>query len=451
MDPGLLLVPLGALIGFSIAYIVTRRRAAAWRYAARRAGLTGIREKRRLWFLTELRGEIDGFTVVIQAYRHAGKNKGGTKLIVSDNRGRIPVSLDLRAESIGTAIEKTFGAKEIELGDREFDDQVYVRGAEETLLAVLDEQTRALVRQTVGRGARIVDGGLRWETRGNPDGESLAAVLEMLLAMARQLARPVDVVERLVERVRHDSAVGVRLHCLDLLARKFAGDERARAAFREQLGSEVGEMRLRAAMALGEDGEATLLEIASGPQAEETPAARALAALGASLPVDRALAILETALAAGRRVVARATVEALAAVRSAAAVPPLVRLLAASDAAGDGELAVATARSLAAIGDSSAEAGLAASLASVNAELRLAAADALGRLGTAAAVAPLHAAVDDHLLDLDLRSAARQAVASIQSRAAGASPGQVSLAEGESGQVSVAEDRGGRVTLPEAE
>jgi molecular chaperone DnaK (HSP70) len=52
--------------------------------------------------------------------------------------------------------------------------------------------------------------------------------------------------------------------------------------------------------------------------------------------------------------------------------------------------------------------------------------------------------------DKRLRSAARQAVARIQSRRVGASPGQLSLASDEAGQLSLAdEDPKGQLSLPE--
>jgi hypothetical protein len=49
--------------------------------------------------------------------------------------------------------------------------------------------------------------------------------------------------------------------------------------------------------------------------------------------------------------------------------------------------------------------------------------------------------------DDDLRRAAREAVARIQERLTGASPGQLSLAEGESGQLSLTDDERGRVAI----
>jgi HEAT repeat protein len=73
---------------------------------------------------------------------------------------------------------------------------------------------------------------------------------------------------------------------------------------------------------------------------------------------------------------------------------------------------------------------------------------ALGRIGTVESVAPLADWVAHHVLDRFVRTDARRAIAAIQSRVPGASPGQLSLAGAEAGQVSLAEkDRRGEVSL----
>jgi hypothetical protein len=70
-------------------------------------------------------------------------------------------------------------------------------------------------------------------------------------------------------------------------------------------------------------------------------------------------------------------------------------------------------------------------------------------VGTAAAVMPLRGAAE-RVPDGTLRRAAREAVATIQSRLQGATPGQLSLSSSETGQVTLAgDDARGRVSLPE--
>ena len=77
----------------------------------------------------------------------------------------------------------------------------------------------------------------------------------------------------------------------------------------------------------------------------------------------------------------------------------------------------------------------------------MAAASALGRVGSSAAVLPLKEAAESFSHDPELRRATRQAIAGIQSRVQGASPGQLSLAGAEAGQLSLAEAEAGQLSL----
>jgi len=64
-----------------------------------------------------------------------------------------------------------------------------------------------------------------------------------------------------------------------------------------------------------------------------------------------------------------------------------------------------------------------------------------------AAVPPLKDAAETFSHDPDLVRAARQAIAEIQSRLPGASPGQLSLADAEAGQLSLAQAEAGQLSL----
>jgi hypothetical protein len=94
-------------------------------------------------------------------------------------------------------------------------------------------------------------------------------------------------------------------------------------------------------------------------------------------------------------------------------------------------------------GDARAEAPLLRALLEGPIERGRAAAAALGRVGTRDAVVPLRAAERDGAL----RSTARQAIAEIHARLAGAEQGQLSLAEGEAGRLSMVEGESGRLSL----
>jgi hypothetical protein len=442
MDVGLLFPIAGAGISLVVFLAQAFGRSAAWRHAAHGSGVSNVREKQVLGLLTELRGQVDGFEVTLKSY-HRGKHEHGTRVCV-DGRGRIPLSLNLRAEGFGSGLDKAFGGKELEIGDPGFDREVYAQGPENELLPLLDDETRSAVRAAIALRAHVVDGTARIEVRTWSNANRIASALESALRVARRLQRPGDPVEPLVKIAGTDSHPTVRVRCLDLLRRDHAEDQRARAAFRDALRSDAAEVRLTGAIALGDEGQAALVDIASRPDVTDLLAARAISALGAKLPADRAASILDDAIQKGRSAVALAAVQALALTGGALAVSRLTALLTGHAA----RLAVAAAHALGAIGDSAAEAPLLPALESEDSDVRNAAAEALGLVGTAAAVVPLHAAADAHLLDLSLRSATRQAIAAIQARLTGAAPGQVSLAEGEGGRITLShESDPGRLTI----
>lgn len=81
----------------------------------------------------------------------------------------------------------------------------------------------------------------------------------------------------------------------------------------------------------------------------------------------------------------------------------------------------------------------------------MAAANALGRIGSVAAVLPLREAAERSWLDRELRRVTRLAIAEIQSRLQGASPGQLSLAQAEAGQLSLATNPAGQLSFSGAE
>jgi hypothetical protein len=83
--------------------------------------------------------------------------------------------------------------------------------------------------------------------------------------------------------------------------------------------------------------------------------------------------------------------------------------------------------------------------------VRVAITEALGRVGSATAVLPLHELTERPGMTAPERRAARQALAEIRSRLHGASPGQLSLAEGEAGDLSLANDGAGHVSLADGD
>jgi HEAT repeat protein len=270
--------------------------------------------------------------------------------------------------------------------------------------------------------------------------QHLGEVLSQAVALGHRLATPENVPRRLAENLESEPVAGVRLQLLTTLAREFPDDAATREALLAAREDPDAEVRLRAGIALGPEGRDVLLAIAGGEGAPDETTERAVAALGVFLTAEAAQGILRNALRTRREATARACLGALGQRRGPGVVAALAKVLAVEKP----ELAASAAEALGVTGDASAEPALLAALAGPHAPVRLAAARALGRAGTREAVAPLREAEAG---DAEMRRAARQSIALIQSRVAGAQPGQLSLAGGEAGQLSMAEGEAGRLSL----
>jgi HEAT repeat protein len=402
----------------------------AWRRAAARVGLTDLDETEGgLFGKPSLDGRAGEVAVRLERY---SRNRGehGTRIVVGLGHG--PGGLYLRRESVGTAIEKrVLGEREIEIGDRSFDEEFFVQGRAPVAIAVLDHEARRRVALllrgriplpgglSVDVGASVSDGVL--EVTVNESGflgrrEKMPEILAVVLDVARRLVAPGDLAARIAENLRSEPAVGVRVQAVRVLAREFPRHPATRDALLAACQDPSEDVRLRAGIALGEDGRGTLLELASGGRAHDACAAEAITSLGTSVAPDQVESALRRALRDPHR---SGTAQACLAV-------------------------------LASLGRPEAEALVLQGLRSRDEPVAVGAARALGKLGTAASVPALREAAEG---SGELRRAARQAVAEIQARLTGAAPGQLSLAGGDAGALSLAEDAGeaGRLSLDGAE
>jgi HEAT repeat protein len=339
---------------------------------------------------------------------------------------------------IRSELEKPSGAREIEIGDDSFDGAFYIVGPQRLLFALLDEETRRLMIAVNAASPLAIGGG---ELRAEAFHAEIPDTLRLLLDIARRFTQPLDIAERLAENARRDPHAGVRLKNLLLLVRELPGEPRVTEALRAACADVSPQVRLRAAKELGAEGRGTLTELAESTM-DDALSAQAVSILGRELPIERARAILVQALRRRRLQTARACLETLSGNGAAEDIETLAKVMAREN----NDLAAAAAEALGAAGSPAAEPPLLLALQHERSDVQTAAAKALGRAGSAAAVLPLKEAAE-HTRDQDLRSATRQAIAEIQSRLQGASPGQLSLAEAEAGRLSLAEAEAGRLSL----
>jgi HEAT repeat protein len=370
-------------------------------------------------------------------------NKGGTQVVVVIPGPPGFNGLRLRSEHV-----KPPGAREIEVGDKSFDGTFFVEGPMRLVFTLLDEEARRLLISANDAGARhakpleIVGGELRLETVE----KQLSTGLPILLDIGHRFALPVDVAWRLAENATVDPEAGVRLMNLLLLVREFPGEPETLDVLRSACSDPSLEIRLRAAKELGAEGRGVLVELAENPLDDDL-SARAVSILGRELPFERAKAILDNSLRRRRLQTARACLEALGGSGDAAALDVLAKVMAREQS----ELATVAAQALGTAGGSAAEGPLILALQREQAGLRVAAANALGRVGSPPAVLPLKEAAERFPRDPELSRATRQAIAEIQSRLPGASPGQLSLAGAEAGQLSLAQANTGQLSLAQAD
>jgi hypothetical protein len=398
-----------------------RGRIRAWRAAVRRVGLAEVILSPGRWIAgPTLTGRSGELAVRLEDYRR-GKYEVGSRILVSGLEHGAE-ALSLKAEGIGSRL---FGT-EITVGDPEFDKLIHVQGPAPLALALLDSPTRRRVRGLLhtnrvtanGRSAEmsaVLDHGvLEIDIRDHPfdpQGEQVFQALQRAIATARRLVAPADLPARLGENFRRETEAGVRLQIALTLAREFPQHQETHRVLLRARRDKSAEVRLRAAMALGEEGLETLLALADGSGIEDSCAARAVAALGDQMVAGKVKTRLERALAANSPRTAQACIESLARRGHATVEGLLVRALR------EGAPAVA-----------------------------LAAIRALGRTGSVAAVAPLRVEASS-LLPTAVRHAARQAIAEIQSRLTGAGPGQLALAGGDAGALSLAAGEQGGLSL----
>ena len=461
MEPFLGLLLAGA--GGSVAYLAlkwwSRERGRLWREAADAAHLTNIDVTTFLGWTSKLVGKSGPLTVTIGTY-HRGKDEHGTRVTVGGfHHGTY--GLTIRAEGLTSSIEKTFGERELEVGDPEFDEAAYLQGGPALVRAIFDRETRRMVgtllRGKMRVGGRegqtefkvrtsLSDDELRVDVRArlleNVD-RWLPAALPTLVDIGRRLRRPDDLAAKIVANTRAEKLPAVRLGSLQTLTTEFPRHPGTREALLAALDDPSLEIRLHAAIALGPEGRATLQTLAADDGAD-TVSARAISALGSDFALERAIERLRQSRAKELTATALACIEAI----GRAGTPEGSEALADMLATAPDHLAVAAAGAIAGEENEKVERGLLAALERESAEVRVAAAEALGRVGSPSAVVPLREASGAHTFDGALRRATRQAIAEIQSRVTGASPGQLSLAAEEAGQVSlVDEDRRGQVSL----
>jgi hypothetical protein len=423
----------------------------AFKAAARQMGFRFAKETRLYGACIE--GDVDGTHVVAQCTARA--EEPWLTTITVWPQAPLPHDVWFRSHwrTNVSLVDDRAGSSEpaADTGDPAFDRLIAAGGRVGAVRALLRAPARhAIVTLARGAAVRLRNGEFTYEILDRViDTGRLAALIHSTLAALRTLCPVSDVSAALAQAAHSDPAPGVRARCLATLLSEEPDHPRTSGALDAALADPSDSVRVVAATALGERGVPVLREIAMREEGEEEPSARAIALLGRHLPVEQTLAILDSALERKRLAVAAAAIGSLGRSGDAVAFRRLLVLLHGSVKS----LAVVAAGALGEGTSPATEPALIQALASSPAlPVQDAIVRALGRVGSIATIAHLRAMLASGECHSSLVPIVQHAIAAIQARLTNASPGQVSLAEGESGQVSlVSDDRAGAVTISSEE
>jgi HEAT repeat protein len=429
--------PLSALISAVrdlIIYVYRRRRFPHWKRIANQ-----YLQEAKFSFWSEglmLQGRAGPLSVRIMG------NPARTQAVIV-----IPGPPDFTEVSIRHERYTPWKTQEIEIGSQSFDEMFFIGGPARLVFALLDAETRNLLIHASGEISNRIEifgGQLVVEMADR----QLSHLVPLLLRIGEWFTQPVDIEQRLVQNATRDPEAGVRLRNLLLLTREFSGDPETREVLRAACSDPSPEIRLRAGRALGAEGFPVLVKLTEDLE-DDAVSAEAVSILGRELmsEPERIQNILSRALDRGCHQTALACMNAMGRDGDASSVVVLAKVM-------EGEqekLAVFAAQVLGTIGSPEAEGPLILALQREQAGLRVAAANALGRVGSTSAVLPLKEAAERFSRDPELSRATRQAIAEIQSRLPGASPGQLSLAGTDAGQLSLATDPAGQLSFQPGE
>jgi HEAT repeat protein len=401
-----------------------------WRLVAQRIGIRDCTPPNKAG---KLDGEIDGLSIIVETRRTSEREPRSKRdvlrtQIVVHGRG-IPRSVVIAREHVFSALGKVFAGADIETGDKEFDEAILLRGDEEVVIALLDDEMRRDVLAAVGVvGVSVSEGKIFFEADDLfGDLRRLELVLRQMIALAQSMKTIGESpLRQLIENARKDPHPAVRLRNLELALRHSATADEVIAMAKGALLDPDPQVRLKAAISVGEDGFEALARLAKNGAIDERIRVKAIEHLWRRDP--RSDGLLIELLDRGVESVRAAAAIGLGRRRHAPALGKLIELM--KGARVDDLLVLVEAVRY--IGDPASEEPLLRLLDHNALEVRIAVIKALGSIATTSAVPAISATADGLLTDSSLKAAAKTAIDLIQKRAIkrhGEADGALALAE----------------------
>jgi hypothetical protein len=354
----------------------------AWTEAANQLGLKQSQSNGRPQ--RHLEGEFAGFSVTVE---ERVKTRGDSRSTTTHVTVNAPQTTSLghfhirRDDAWQRGITKIFQKEELLVHDRAFDEQAYIEGAETTVLALLNQETRQAILRLFQLGSAEVKGGKVCAQRGEvAESTVLVSMVRAAVAVAERLKPlpPKQVPLALASNARTDSNSWVRLRNLRSLVESFPQHQETLQTRQAALGDPDPGVRLFAATHVRK--EQALAPLRELVEKEANPAEVRLAALEhllAKFRYEQVAPSVAVALGAVDEQVRIAAVKTVGAKRDLAMLERVCAMIAGSRE----RLAWSIAKTLGELGDPKAEPTLRKLLSYDSKEVKAAAEHALGQVG----------------------------------------------------------------------
>lgn len=442
----LLLLGSGVAIGAWVAYVREQERIQqAWSTLAREAGLQFLAERRLV------SGPMQPRVLVETRKKRVGQTNA-TFTVIEVSAPLAAENLMLSRENPLSRLGKLVGVDDVRTGDEVFDATVHVRGGVAIARAVLSAEVRGPLEALVREYALVLrEGKLSvWLPGTCSSAPVMLHLVEAMRGVALGMAvDPAALDLELARRIETEINPSVRLALFEGAQGRSFDSPTTRGAAETLLLAQEPALRLAGAVHLKDAAAREVLRaLVLGKDALEHRVAALHALIDDPHPYEEVQATLDDVLRRGRPELRVIALQGLVRAADATRIDAVRRCL----ARGDEALTVAALEAIRELGDASDTDALVALLSEESTQVQLAAVRALAEVGTVAAVEALLPHASSVLPFGALKTAALDAIRSIQSRAGPVEGGRLSLVGEESGgELSLAVEGGGLAIAEESD
>ncbi|MFC1848731.1 HEAT repeat domain-containing protein [candidate division CSSED10-310 bacterium] len=336
----------------------------------------------------------------------------------------LPYQLSLGKEDFKSTMLKAVGRDDIRTGDDWFDEKMLIHGTSDLIIGFFDYKTRKLIRAILAHDEYEIHLNAEYFELKIPglirNTTHFIRILKLLLNLSSELQRPPKVKERVVENILQDKMAAVRKRNIEALVAHGPMNDDIRQTLRKAVLDTEPVVKLTAAFYLGPEGYPHL-----GNMLQESPEPYQSQALHILIQKDDPATIPYIRLALANIKLAATAALVLGDFKDTGSINLLIKVFHKSTS---NSIKLAAVKALGAIGSAEASDFLLEQRAHPDFEIQLQVLQALGNCGEIQVVETLINYMNS-VTQTRVKSAAKEAIALIQSRLGPAEKGWLTIAE----------------------